>query len=576
MSDSLISDGLQGSVGELDPNKNKDGASDARFPCEKCGQCFFYRFQLKKHARTHTGEKPYSCQFCGKQFSRTDNLAEHVRTHTGEKPHKCEVCGNRFAASGNLTAHIRTHSGERPFICEICGKGFSQSADLATHAQSHTGDKPFRCEICGNEFARSNSLTVHMRTHTNDSKPYNCETCGKKFVSNTTLATHMRTHTGEKPFRCDLCSKSFGSKSNLTKHMRIHTVQKPFQCSSCGKGFTQSSYLNKHMRSHTGEKPFQCEVCGKSFTLNHYLSKHMRTHVRGDVGIGAAAVAASTAAAHSMAQSTGQSLSDPNLTPDSVQQSLQAQSQAGLRLAQVVRQVPEANQQFRASFPLHHLQQNPPMRVMSQAQSIPKYHSHSEVFDSQVMSALPHSDMMSSVSRTSSIDQHLLHQLMMNRPSPLNQHSRAPSSMLSRNQDYSMSSAGRVGLGAVDNAMGELQQQEGQMSALQQLHAQQQHHVMSGGDELVEHLDADPESELADQSLSSQQIVDHHSHSHHHSLHRNSSHPLHLRPEVQALQSLQEMGTLDHREQDMLSSQLAGRLPHNLERPWGNSPMPKN
>ena len=36
---------------------------------------------------TPTGEKPFKCQKSEKAFSHEENLKRHIKTHTGEKPY---------------------------------------------------------------------------------------------------------------------------------------------------------------------------------------------------------------------------------------------------------------------------------------------------------------------------------------------------------------------------------------------------------------------------------------------------------------------------------------------------------
>ncbi|XP_034236606.1 zinc finger protein 184-like [Thrips palmi] len=91
----------------------------------------------RKHLAGQSKAGRLACGVCGKQWTNASDLKRHAKIHTGEKPYQCDECGKKFNYNGNLTKHKRIHSGVKPYECKVCEKKFRYLSALRKHESIH-------------------------------------------------------------------------------------------------------------------------------------------------------------------------------------------------------------------------------------------------------------------------------------------------------------------------------------------------------------------------------------------------------------------------------------------------------
>lgn len=218
------------------------------------------------------GRLALSCHFCGKCFGTSQSLKKHERSHKGERPYRCLECGKGFKRRAYLIGHKIVH--QRRIQCTVCRKILPTIRDLIQHRSSHLKRGMLQCPDCHLQFQYPAHLLRHLKRHNRQNKATQLEE-KPQLKPQQSLGSVKEDQSGPMQLQCSLCKEVFNDAQVLRKHCLTHISESlSKQCPFCKHNFTNRRYLLRHMIKHTGDKPFSCTNCGKQFYRDIYLKLH--------------------------------------------------------------------------------------------------------------------------------------------------------------------------------------------------------------------------------------------------------------------------------------------------------------
>ncbi|KAG9328942.1 hypothetical protein JZ751_009135 [Albula glossodonta] len=172
-----------------------------KFGCPCCSFSATHQCILKRHMRSHTGERPYPCTVCGKKFTRREHMKRHTQVHSKDKRYLCKVCSRVFLSAASVG--IR-HGSRRHGVCADCsvhGPDSLKSEDVYTKGAELMSEEVYttRAELMSEEVYTTRAELMSEEVYTTRAELMSEEvyTTGAELMSEEVCTTESKLMSEE-------------------------------------------------------------------------------------------------------------------------------------------------------------------------------------------------------------------------------------------------------------------------------------------------------------------------------------------------------------------------------------------
>ncbi|KAH9491643.1 hypothetical protein Btru_031106 [Bulinus truncatus] len=115
------------------------------------------------------------CAMCPKRFWSMQDLKRHMRSHTGERPYRCDICFQKFTLKHSMKRHKANHHPDHINTQDATSDDDASGSDGSIKAASIAGNIPslsvLTSDECGSQTANATTIDAANDSNNNENKP---------------------------------------------------------------------------------------------------------------------------------------------------------------------------------------------------------------------------------------------------------------------------------------------------------------------------------------------------------------------------------------------------------------------